>query len=201
MRHRITRCALLGMLLSSCSPKIEPKAEAPDGREVQALKELDQAKEKFQSGDYETARLVLTHAETLAESAHSTILLLNIDMWLGSVQMRQSHFEDALQYFEQLLPPIGPDDRTGPEDRTLRAKVLNNAAVCNYRLGELDTALNYYKRALAIDIETHDVAEQSICLGNMGNIYLDRGEYLKANQHFTEAARLNPHDEDNLARW
>ena len=195
MRHRITRCALLSMLLSSCSPKIEPKAKEPDAREVQALKELDQAKEKFQSGDYEAARLVLTHAETLAESAHSAVLRLNIAMWLGSVQMRQSHFEDALQYFEQQLPLIGP------EDRTLRAKVLNNAAVCNYRLGELDTALSYYKQALAIDIETHDVAEQSICLGNMGNIYLDRGEYVKANRYFTEAARLSRNDEDNLARW
>ncbi|MDQ6758792.1 MAG: CHAT domain-containing protein [Acidobacteriota bacterium] len=218
------------------------KINIPEGPELQGLqarKELDQATAKYQLTDYSGAKILLRHAETLAESAHETRLRFNIDVglanllaqlhdwpaaeatahecyrlasgstdasWkgealatLGSVQMRESHYEDALhtfeEYFEQQPSPVRS------EDRTLRAKVLNNAAVCNYRLGELDTALNYYEQALALDRETGDLKEQSICLGNMGNIHLDRGEYETANRYFLQAARLNGGGEENLAKW
>lgn len=145
--------------------------------------------------DFATAEQAARESDRLASASGGNWLKAQALGTFGFVRMSQLRYEEALHYFDQQLPLLES------EDRASRAGAMNNMAVCHYKLGELDDALSYYKQALQINIATGHVDEQSVCLGNMGNVYLDRGEYADAKKCFLDAIHSDRGNQETLAKF
>lgn len=72
------------------------------------------------------------------------------------------------------------DDADAPETAAVRADLLNRLGRLQYVLGELDEALAYLEKSLAIRREIGDRSGEGTTLNNISLIHSARGEYDKA---------------------
>jgi tetratricopeptide (TPR) repeat protein len=56
--------------------------------------------------------------------------------------------------------------------------------------GDLDKALEYYDRSLAIREELGDKYGMGYSLNNIGNVYYDKGDYKKAEEHLEKSLAM-----------
>ena len=113
----------------------------------------------------------------------------------GLIDLRRSRFEEAIGQFEQELPEI-PSDR--PD---ILAAAMNNLGWCTYKLGDSKRALDNFQRGLELARKVSNTNNEQMCLGNIGNIYKDQGDFTEARRYYTEAINLNRGDRESIAKW
>ena len=109
---------------------------------------------------------------------HEAVALVN----LGTGQLDRSRFDQALQYFEQVL------SSSSLQQHHVYAVALTNAGICYYRLGEVDRAIELQKRAVA----SHEHPGRprvfyERAIGELGTTYLVKGDATNASKYLRQA--------------
>ena len=132
------------------------------------------------------------------EAFRERLTYMKKDMDLVVTQCRQAqclfaleHFDEAIELFERCL------DLTD-QDPVVRSKILNNLAVVHYHKREIATALRYLAQALGHYRELLDgtirresiVYDTSVCLCNMGKLYLWQSDFELCSGVYEEALLL-----------
>lgn len=137
----------------------------------------------FYLGKYQQAHQFFSESLEFANDLNQHLVVESLKA-LGNIHWAQGEFMEALQAYQQCLEflPTDPNLRT-------KASILSNMAVVFETQGELENALNYEKKALAIRNETG-----GLNLANshhvLGRIYYSRGDLNRAIQHFTTAFEI-----------
>jgi tetratricopeptide (TPR) repeat protein len=106
----------------------------------------------------------------------------------GTAYFALESFDEAVKSFEIALGMSSEEDAT-------RAKILNNMGVAHYQREDYSEALKAFTSALEIQRQWLDgpvrresiVYDASVTLGNMGKVYLRKGEYDLSYFVFEEA--------------
>ncbi len=77
------------------------------------------------------------------------------------------------------------------KDKEEKSKILGELGLIFYNLGELDTALEYYEKALKLNEELGRKEGIAVQLGNMGIIYEVKGELDNALEYHEKALKLD----------
>ncbi len=79
-------------------------------------------------------------------------------------------------------------ENTCAEPRSTRIAVASNqAGYCYGQIGQLDQAISYYEKALAIFRANNDQRTTAILLSNLGNIYDNKGDQNTALSYYQSA--------------
>jgi tetratricopeptide (TPR) repeat protein len=97
--------------------------------------------------------------------------------------------------FEELLKET---DKAGYS--FLSAKLLAEIACCLSKLEQSDKAVEYYQRADALLESAPCNPAKNVILANLGNIWLERGEYDKALDAYRQASDMADAAGDQFAR-
>ena len=71
-----------------------------------------------------------------------------------------------------------------------KANALNNIGLVYYQKGEMDTALNFYTKSLAISEDQDDKLGISSCYHNIGSIFKSRGDIKKALENYHKTLNI-----------
>ena len=135
-----------------------------------------------------TAREVLQHLEGNKTSAREALhirALLALSESLG----RRSMAIEALAFAEQALAES--IDSSSPGRRELEAKALNIIGLMYGDLTQYTNALEYHKKALALDQELGNKIGVARHIGNIGLVYVQLAEYAKALEYYEKALALD----------
>jgi CHAT domain-containing protein len=100
---------------------------------------------------------------------------------LGMGHVVRSQFDQALPYFERVIA------FEELKDFAIYASSLANVGTCYQRLGEFDRAMAVQRRALEIQARRARPEHFVQALGEMGNLYVLRGEPLQAEPYLKRA--------------
>jgi len=75
-------------------------------------------------------------------------------------------------------------------DKACEARLLGHLGICYRRLGDLEKALDFQKRSLALKERLGDRPEQAKTLGNIGLVYWELGDYPRAVESLKEGLDL-----------
>ncbi|CAF2647691.1 unnamed protein product [Rotaria sp. Silwood2] len=93
-------------------------------------------------------------------------------------------FEKAQRFYKRLLEELSPDDTT-------LGVVLNNLGETYRQQGNMDQAMHYFQRALAIDDErTYSYMWRAIVHSNMASLFQSHEELDQALVHYREALNV-----------
>lgn len=70
-----------------------------------------------------------------------------------------------------------------------------------YRMGDLDNALYYHNKHLALSRELGEREGEAVALNNIAMIYKDKGDYDKALEYFQQALKLSEDDEQRATAY
>jgi CHAT domain-containing protein len=104
---------------------------------------------------------------------------------LGMTFVRRAHYGDAIPYFQEanrIATKIGA--------LLLSSFAIGNTSTCYFNLGDTPRALQSLLEAIAVQKEAGLTAPLKNSYLELGNIYLDKGENLKALGYFREALAL-----------
>jgi CHAT domain-containing protein/Flp pilus assembly protein TadD len=140
-------------------------------------------------------------AEPLARDGNRRVLLLKDPDFeayglstLASILTEQSRFEDALQLKERELAL-----RLKLGDPHNVATSLISLGYYHSKLGDTEAAMDLYQRAQKLlTKEARRTLQYS--LGNIGTVYLDRGDWKPAQKYLEEALSM-AQTESEVARW
>jgi signal transduction histidine kinase len=153
----------------------------------------------FNEGRYSDAYTSYYQAKLLPETHLSACTNSGYSYRIGMILYKQSRFIEAARSFQESFSET--DDCPDIFSRYLKSQeLLNNIALCYYKSGNDDTALQYYNKALTF-IETnrathepnnrwHDIAK-GVIYGNLGQIYKDQGKYDEAEKLFRQSIAIN----------
>jgi tetratricopeptide (TPR) repeat protein len=81
--------------------------------------------------------------------------------------------------------------------------MLSELGACHFGLDNLGEALELFLKAEQIDLETCAHPGRQIVIANIGNIYLRRGEYVKAISHYQRAIEIAKQSDDRISvyKW
>ena len=195
--------ALLVMLMTACAgtgrnPQADDLRNSTDQSELQrrAQLRLQLAVGYYGQGQLATALDEIKQSLQIDPNfadAHGVRALIHMDM--GETQLAEESFQRAMK-----LAPGNPDFannygwflcENGGERASLAyfetalksraytspAKALNNAGVCNMRLGEMAAAERYFNQAFQADPGNTDASL------NLSQLYYRRGDYQRARFH------------------
>lgn len=104
---------------------------------------------------------------------------------LGNLSLAKGHFDEAIDRSEdayKIAKAIGA--------RRLEPVAEGNIGWANYKLGNTEKALYWLTDAEKLASELNDSDDQSAWLTDAGYIYLDRGEFVVAEQNFSCALAI-----------
>lgn len=87
----------------------------------------------------------------------------------------------SLDYFQQAV------NQKGIKDAVLEGGLWNNMGVVSVELGNYDSALTYYNKALQIRRQTGDIVYGARTLMNIANVYNRKGMYVTATEYYYQA--------------
>lgn len=157
--------------------------------QVDALQNL--ARLDMQRGHYELAwQRLLKIMELEPQRAHSADPMIDylfignhtgmglVAMNLGEIEIARSHFQIALQSWEQMGEPL------------MQAQVQNNLAVLDMREGLYDSARRHFEAVLPIFREAGEDSLLTALNGNLGRTLMLLGDYAQAHARLTEAITI-----------
>jgi signal transduction histidine kinase len=153
----------------------------------------------FKEGKYSEAYTYYYQARLLPETHLAACAAASYSYRIAMILYKQSRFMEAAGTFQESFSETAdcPDNFS----KYLKSQeLLNDIALCYYKFGNNDTALQYYNKALTF-IETnrpthepknrwHDIAK-GVIYGNMGQIYKEQGKYDEAKKLFHQSIAIN----------
>ncbi len=153
----------------------------------------------FKEGKYSEAYTYYYQARLLPETHLSACAAASYSYRIAMILYKQSRFMEAAGTFKESFSETAdcPDNFS----KYLKSQeLLNNIALCYYKAGNNDTALQYYNKALAFIVTNqpthepnnrwHDIAK-GVIYGNMGQIYKEQGKYDEAEKLFSQSIAIN----------
>ena len=137
------------------------------------------------------AMKALVACRTLSEVPNE--LELRILSSLAGAQLLVGQTSEALRTFEDAIKRADP-----VVDMRRLAKLFGNAGVACRELGQLDKAIGYSTRAVALFETLHDLVSLAREENNLGCNLIDRGELTSARSHLLRALEL--FEQTNLLR-
>jgi tetratricopeptide (TPR) repeat protein len=156
----------------------------------------------YDMGDYKNATTYYFQALTYYEYANDSAGLVVINNNLGAIYDRLQNFDDALVYFfkaSDLLNQMYPDEQVSLR----RASVFNNIGNVYQTKGDIESAAQYYEKALSIAQSANIGKVEGIALNNLGKLYLvDIKDYPKAYEYLNEGleVRIKVGDKGEIAK-
>jgi signal transduction histidine kinase len=153
----------------------------------------------FKEGKYSEAYTYYYQARLLPETHLAACAAASYSYRIAMILYKQSRFMEAAGTFQESFSETA--DCPESFSKYLKSQeLLNDIALCYYKFGNNDTALQYYNKALAF-IETnrpthepnnrwHDIAK-GVIYGNMGQIYKEQGKYDEAKKLFNQSIAIN----------
>lgn len=111
-------------------------------------------------------------------------------IYLGIVYHDMKQYTEALKHFSLALQWC---DKQNPKDPSMIARCLVGLGNAYWARRELDEALDCTQRALAIreqEVHPRNDLDIAACLGNLGNILHDQGDYERALAYAKQAVDL-----------
>ncbi len=155
--------------------------------EIEAL--LNAATDDLVTPDRAKARAHLAQADVLLARAGLDASALRARWWLTSGQSQEPTQTDARRAaFERALALY---ERLAPRDPG-RVTTLTERALLAYDLGAYAEAVRGYRAALAAEADTdnRDDGESQTIWGNLGQAYLNLGQYAEAESALSQAAGI-----------
>ncbi len=160
--------------------------EPQNSQQVKLKKIVDKGKallkrQNFRKG-YRVFDSGLLKAQAFKDSFYIGTFLIN----KGAAAFRLGDFRHAKKHFKagyQVLSVATPDSF---KTRSLAA---NNLAVIYDKKEANDSALSYYKKALALHEKADPKANKGVYWMNMGNLYNGKGQYQLAINHYLKALK------------
>lgn len=153
----------------------------------------------FKEGRYSEAYTYYYQARLLPETHLAACAAASYSYRIAMILYKQSRFMEAAGTFQESFSETAdcPDNFS----KYLKSQeLLNDIALCYYKFGNDDTALQYYNRALTfIEMNQpthepknrwHDIAK-GVIYGNMGQIYKEQGKYDEAKKLFHQSIAIN----------
>ncbi len=153
----------------------------------------------FKEEKYSQAYTYYYQARSIHETHLSACATSSYSYRIAMILYKQSRFKEAAKAFQGSFTET-EDCAEGFSKYLKSQELLNNIALCYFKLGNYDTALQYYNKALAF-IETnrpthepnnrwHDIAK-GVIYGNIGQIYKEQGRYDDASKLFHQSVAIN----------
>ena len=143
-----------------------------------------------ETGDYKGSENTLQAAAHAAAKSKNSLLVAEVlALLVGVIGYRQARHEEGINLgrsAELMLDVAGGDEET-------QTFLFNRLGIVFYNKGEYDKALQYHRKALAIDEKTFGTADPRIAdsLNNIGVILLQQGEYDKALEFLRKALAIS----------
>ncbi|CAF1069122.1 unnamed protein product [Rotaria sordida] len=121
-------------------------------------------------------------------------------IYLGIVYHDMQQSAEALKYYSQALQWF---EQEKPRDPAMIARCLVGLGNVHWARKELDQALDYTERALALreqEVKPKNNLDIAACLGNIGNILHDQGDFERALIYAKRAVDLLRSDGENDLR-
>lgn len=117
---------------------------------------------------------------------------------IGKNLMAQEHYIEALTRYDESLSLFA-----SAGFRLWMATVWCDMAVCHLGLGDDRKALALFEDALRINSEAGIVHSYLVVIANIGNVYLHRGDHLRAIDHYRRALELAREIKDpvSIRKW
>ena len=139
----------------------------------------------YQNGNLSVAvrhwKLALQASQALNLDLRSAELLLNI----GVALCHQGHLDDGVKYLEEVAFFA---HKTGYYEAESTA--FNNLGCVNSDLGNIEAAVNYLEQAIKIRISLQNPERIAESKGNLGMVFVKKGDILKALEMFSESLSL-----------
>ena len=119
-------------------------------------------------------QLALASYETIGESdgaARAWMVIASVEDLMGRHRAALRSYSQAERLF-------------GNAQHAMRVRLLNEIGITYKNLGQYETALDYYRRALAAQIENGDRYGQAVTLHNTAVVYGHLGEAERALEHY-----------------
>lgn len=91
-----------------------------------------------------------------------------------------NNYTEAIFIYKKILER-GPD-----LEGQMKSRLLNNLGYCHYKLNDLESALDYYRQALAVD------EKYPTCLNNCAAVLMNQKKYDAALPSLLQAYQLDP---------
>lgn len=117
---------------------------------------------------------------------------LRVYINIGAVYLEKREFDQAAVYYTKALAYLDKDYRLG------HAVILNNLGIIAYEKDELETALDYHKRAMSIRISENNPSGIAQSYNNLGNCYRKLEDYEQAIEYFKKGLKTS--EENGLLR-
>jgi len=153
----------------------------------------------FKEGKYNEAYTYYYQARLLPETHLSACATASYSYRIAMILYKQSRYMEAARTFQESFSQT--DDCPESFSKYLKSQeLLNNIALCYYKFGNDDTALQYYNKALTFigtnqpthepNNRWHDIA-RGVIYGNIGQIYKEQGKYDEAKKLFRQSVAIN----------
>jgi tetratricopeptide (TPR) repeat protein len=152
----------------------------------------------FYLGDYAASGECTRHAFEIAERENDRLLRACAVGGMGKYLMVCGKYAEAIPWFERALEIFLEEDA-----RFLASGMKSELGWCHFNLGADDKALDLFSRALDISLRAGAKPSIHIDFANTGNVYLRRGEYSAAIEHYQKALAIARELNDSIciAKW
>jgi tetratricopeptide (TPR) repeat protein len=199
-KHRGYYSGLLGRYKPAHDLLQDAEVMARDEAQGELLAEVHQrqAMVLFLQEDYISSdrmfRLVLEQGEKIK----NWYFRANGRWGIGKNLMIQKLYQEAIPWLESSLAIL---EDTGA--RLFMATVWSELAVCHLGLGSDCLALELLHKAASVNLESGAIHNYQVVLANIGNVYLQRGECLRAIGYYREALALarDIKDQVSVQKW
>ncbi|MBS1585384.1 MAG: tetratricopeptide repeat protein [Bacteroidetes bacterium] len=137
----------------------------------------------YDLGDYENALEFALRCLPIFEKAKDTHRLAALHHILGNVYFKQEQYEEALRYFRKNLQET-------EYDTVINIMAINGVGKVYYKTHQFDEAYKYLSEALTQSLNINNVEVQISCHYYLGRLYMDDGNYRKAQASLTQSLEM-----------
>jgi tetratricopeptide (TPR) repeat protein len=159
---------------------------------------LRQAMVAFLQQDYANSdrlyRIVLDECRKLDDWYLQSAALAGV----GKVLMIQREFAEAIPWFQKALAIVEQK-----QAKYAIARLWSEMAVCELGLGHPTEALRLFREAERVNLELGALPSYQVCVANIGNVFYETGDYLKAIAHYERALKIARDIKDpvSVSKW
>ncbi len=153
----------------------------------------------FRQAKYNEAYTYYYNARSIGKANFNSCTLTEYSYRIGMILYRQSRFSDAAENFQRAYVEATTCNMDFEKYFKMQ-ELLNNTALCFYKLGKADSALIFYDKALrfiddnkarfANRATLHEVAK-AVIYGNQGQILKEQGKFAEAKELFRKSISIN----------